>query len=78
LPGFQFRIAALYAHPELRDKLTDSVYNSYILLEYQAEHQRAEAAEQRAEAERRRAEAERQERLRLATMLRERGIDPGT
>ncbi len=92
LPGFQFRLADLYAHPDLREKLDDPVYNSFILLEYQAEHhradveqQRAEAADQyakverqRAEVERQRAEAERQERLRLAAMLKDLGIDPDT
>ncbi len=57
LPGFQFRLADLYAHPDLRKKLDDPVYNSFILLEYQAE---------------------RQERLRLAAMLKDLGIDPDT
>ncbi len=64
LPGFQFRSADLYAHPDLRKKLDDPVYHSFILLEYQAEHKRAEAADQRAE--------------RLAAMLRTIGIDPDT
>jgi Uma2 family endonuclease len=71
LPGFQLRLQDLYDHPDLRERLDDSVYNSFILLDYQAEHQRAEAERQRAEAERQRAE-------RLATMLRELGIDPET
>ncbi len=64
LPGFQFRSADLYAHPDLRKKLDDPVYHSFILLEYQAEHKRAEAADQRVE--------------RLAAMLRTIGIDPDT
>ena len=71
LPGFQFRLRDLYDHPDLRERLDDSVYNSFIFLDYQA-------AEKRAETERQRAEAERQERLRLAAMLKELGIDPET
>jgi hypothetical protein len=55
LPGFQFRLQDLYEHPDFRERLDDHVYNSFILLDYQAEHQRAE---------------------RLATMLKELGIDP--
>ncbi len=39
LPGFQFRLQDLYDHPDLRERLADSVYNSSILLDYQAEHQ---------------------------------------
>jgi Uma2 family endonuclease len=62
LPGFQFRLQDLYDHPDLRERLDDSVYNSFILLDYQA-------AEKRAKAERQRAE-------RLAAMLKELGIDP--
>jgi Uma2 family endonuclease len=57
LPGFQFRLQDLYDHPDFRERLDDSVYNSFILLDYQVE---------------------RQERLRLAAMLKELGIDPET
>jgi Uma2 family endonuclease len=42
LPGFQFRLQDLYEHPDFRERLDDRVYNSFILLDYQAEHQRAE------------------------------------
>jgi hypothetical protein len=57
LPGFQFRLQDLYDHPDFHDRLDDRVYNSFILLDYQAEHQRAEAERQRAEEEAQRAEA---------------------
>jgi hypothetical protein len=60
LPGFQFRLQDLYDHPDFQERLDDSVYNSFILLDYQAEHQRAEAERQRAETADQRAEAERQ------------------
>ncbi len=78
LPGFQFRVQDLYEHPDLHDRLDDPVYHAFILLDYQAEHQRAEAADQRAEAERQRAEAADQRAKRLAVMLKELGFDPDT
>jgi Uma2 family endonuclease len=71
LPGFQFRLQDLYDHPDFRERLDDSVYNSFILLDYQA-------AETRAETERHRAEAADQRAERLAAMLKELGIDPET
>lgn len=62
LPGFQFRLGDLYAHPDFRERPDDPVYHSFLLVDYQTERQRAEAAEQRAE--------------RLAAMLKEHGINP--
>ncbi|MFN8496196.1 MAG: Uma2 family endonuclease [Caldilineaceae bacterium] len=47
-----------------------------LLEQMEAERQRAEAERQRAEAERQRAETERQRAERLATRLRELGVDP--
>ncbi len=76
LPGFQFRLADLYAHPEFMDLIDNRVYQPYILWDYQAERQRAETERQRAETERQRAETEHQEKLKLAAKLRELGIDP--
>jgi Uma2 family endonuclease len=57
LPGFQFRIADLYRRPASIDLVEDEVYRGFIMLEYQAEKQRAEQADARAEQERARAEA---------------------
>ena len=76
LPGFQFRVQDLYDQPDFRDRIEDRVYQSFLLVDYQAEYHRADAERQRADAAERHAEAERQERLRLAAMLKERGIDP--
>ncbi|MCP3940934.1 MAG: Uma2 family endonuclease, partial [Desulfobacteraceae bacterium] len=58
LPGFQFRTKDLYSHPDLREKINDRVYKSFILLDYQKEKKKAEAESKRAEAESKRAEAE--------------------
>jgi hypothetical protein len=60
LPGFQFRIADLYSHPEFIDRIDDPVYRAFILPAYQASEQRVEAERQRAEVERQHAEVERQ------------------
>lgn len=62
LPGFQFRIEDLYRYPDIHEKINDSVYSSFILLDYQALEQRAETAEKRAE--------------KFAAKLRALGIEP--
>ena len=90
LTGFQFRLADLDTLPSLEELALDDVYRDYVLLRYQASERRAEAAERRAEAaeqravqehqhavtERQRADAEIARAERLATKLRELGIDP--
>ncbi len=68
LPGFRFRIADLHHMPSLETMAHDPLYQSFVLVEYQAEIRRAEAAEERAEQERIRAE-------RLAARLRSLGFD---
>ncbi len=78
LPGFQFRIEDLYSQPDLRERINDRVYKSFILLDCQEAEKRAERAEaecRRAEAERRRAEAE-QKYEKYAAKLISLGIDP--
>ena len=60
LPGFRFRVSDIFDRPSLIDMANDPVYQGFVLLEYQAERQRAEAERQRAEAARQRAEAARQ------------------
>ena len=57
LPGFQFRIADLYLQPNLKTLIEDDVYQSYLLLDYQLQCQRAKSAEQRAESAEQRAES---------------------
>lgn len=64
-----------YHDPDLRGRLTDRVYNTFILLDYQVAERHAKEAEQRAEAERQRAEAADHRADRLAAMLRTLGID---
>ena len=71
LPGFQFRLEDLYRHPPLLEKVNDRVYRAFILQDYQAACQRAEAERQRAETAEQRAE-------KLAAKLRALGIDPET
>ncbi len=71
LPGFQFRLDDLYSQPPFRERIHDSVYQSFLLRDYQAEVRRADAAEQRAEVERQQAEQ-------LAATLRALGVDPMT
>ena len=44
LPGFQFRIKDLYSRPDLRERINNKVYKSFILLDCQ----RAEAERERA------------------------------
>jgi Uma2 family endonuclease len=78
LPGFQFRIADLYRQPDLIDLIDDEVYRHYVLLDYQAERQRAEQERARAEQERARAEQAYSRAERLAAKLRELGIDPAS
>ena len=58
LPGFQFRVRDLYDLPSLETLARDAVYETYILLYYQAALAQAELERQRAEKERQRAEAE--------------------
>ncbi len=60
LPGFQFRINDLYRQPEITELAGDSVYQSYVMREFQAEKQRAEREKQKAEKEKQRAEREKQ------------------
>ena len=48
LPGFQFRIGDLYRRPTPKEMVTDSVYRGFIMLDYQAEKERADFAMQRA------------------------------
>lgn len=62
LPGFQFRIADLYRRPLFVNLVDDEVYRGFVMLEYQAEKQRAEQERARAE--------------RLAAQLRELGVKP--
>jgi Uma2 family endonuclease len=83
LPGFQFRVTDLFRQPTLIEMSGDPVYAAFVLPAYQAEKRRADQAESQARRERARAEQERaqaqQERERaerLATRLRELGIDP--
>ena len=71
LPVFQFRLQDLYDLPDFHDRLDDRVYQSFLLVEYQAEHRRAEQERQRADDADQRAE-------RLAAMLKELGVDPET
>jgi len=56
LPGFQFRIADLYACPRLATLATDPVYSSFASPEYRVERRRAEEASLLAEEEGQRAE----------------------
>ncbi|HRJ42927.1 MAG: Uma2 family endonuclease [Caldilineaceae bacterium] len=56
LPGFQFRVADLYAKPDPRQMMADPVYSGFIAPFVRAERQRAEAAEARAEQSETRAE----------------------
>ena len=60
LPGFQFRIADLYRQPTPREMVTDKVYRGFIMLDYQAEKERADFAMQRAYEEKLRADEEKQ------------------
>ena len=60
LPGFQFRVRDLYDLPSLETLARDAVYETYILLYYQAALAQAELERQRAAEERQRAEKERQ------------------
>ncbi|OQY46326.1 MAG: hypothetical protein B6242_08100 [Anaerolineaceae bacterium 4572_78] len=76
LPGFQFRVSDLFEKPALIEMANDPVYQGFVLPEYQAEKQRAETERQRAETERQRAETEWQRANKLASKLRELGIDP--
>ncbi|MFN8486631.1 MAG: Uma2 family endonuclease [Caldilineaceae bacterium] len=61
LPGLQFRIADLHRQPSLIEMTEDSLYQAFVLPEYQAQKMRAQQAEERAE--------------RLAAKLRELGIE---
>ena len=92
LPGFQFRIPDLYRQPPLKELVQDSVYQDFVLADYQAEKRRAEQAEhllrqqlehtkdieRQLAQERQRAEQERQRAERLAEKLRALGISPET
>ncbi len=60
LVGFQFRQSDLRRKPGLIELAEDSVYQSYVLPEYQIQKQRAEQERQRAEQERQHAKQERQ------------------
>jgi len=83
VPGFQFRISDLYRQPSLIELTEDKVYNSYVMLDYQAEKQRAEQERMRAEQERVRADhnasllqkAEQEKQI-LTEKLRKLGISP--
>ncbi|MBF0451087.1 MAG: Uma2 family endonuclease [Candidatus Magnetomorum sp.] len=55
LKHFQFRLDDLYNRPSDHILVKDSVYQKYILVDYQKEFKRAEEADKKAEAERKRA-----------------------
>ena len=59
LPGFQFRVRDLHQKPRLEMLALDAIYQSYVLLDYQASLMRTETERKRTETERRRAETER-------------------
>jgi len=75
LAGFQFRVLDLYRQPSLIEMAEDSVYQDFVLPQYQAEKQRAEQEYNRAEQEYNRAEHEYARAERLAARLRALGID---
>lgn len=58
LPGFQFRLADLYRRPTPKETAFDEVYRGFIMLDYQAEKERADFAMQRAYEEKLRADEE--------------------
>ena len=65
LPGFQFRLRDLYRLPTPKEMVSDPVYRGFIMLDYQAEKERADEeklradrAEEKAEEEARKAEEE--------------------
>ncbi len=75
LPGFRFRIADLHSMPSMETMAHDPLYQPFVLVKYQAEIRRAQAAEERAEAAEERAEQERIRAAWLAARLRELGVD---
>ncbi len=60
LVGLQFRQSDLWRKPGLIELAKDTVYQGYVLPEYQAERQRAEQERQRAEQAEQRVQQERQ------------------
>ncbi len=58
LPGFQFRIQDLHRRPTPKEMTIDPVYRHFIILDYQAEKERADFAMQRAYEEKLRADEE--------------------
>lgn len=81
LPGFQFRVADLFAMPTLEEMADDPVYRPFVLLQYQSVKERAamaedraETAEERAQQAEERAAAEMARADRYAAILRELGI----
>jgi Uma2 family endonuclease len=69
LPGFQFRLDDLYTRPSLIELAHDPVYQGFILPEYKQAQNEAKLAQKQVEQER-------QAKEKLATKLRELGIDP--
>lgn len=67
LPGFQFRIGDLYRQPYLIELTEDTVYQPFVLPEYQAQKAQYEAQKAQYQAEKARAE-------RLAAKLRALGV----
>ena len=56
LPGFQFRIRDLYRLPTPKEMVTDPVYRGFIMLDYQAQKEKADFAMQRAYEEKQKAD----------------------
>lgn len=58
LRGFQFRISDLYRQPTPKEMVSDQVYRGFIMLDYQAQKERADFAMERAYEEKQRADEE--------------------
>ncbi|MEM7532685.1 MAG: Uma2 family endonuclease [Chloroflexota bacterium] len=78
LPRFQFREQDLYNQPSTIQLANDSVYQGFVMTEYQRERLRANQEAQRASQEAQRAAQVLERSVRYAEKLRELGIDPDT
>lgn len=75
LPGFRFRITDLYRRPSILEMAAAPVYQHFVMVDYQVEHQRAEQERQRAEQAEAAAKQEQARAERLAAKLRALGIE---
>ncbi len=69
LPGFQFRISDLYRQPDTEELVKDEVYQGFVMVNYQAEKERADSEKERADSEKERADSEKERADRIQSQL---------